>query len=117
MIGSWKMVYADVLEDDSIQTKDLTHTAFIKIINQTHFAFFNQSEHGNDLFYSGAGTYVLEDNTYTETLDYTTDNHLKSQKFIFKVQFIGDTLVQSGVEQIETAGINRTITEKYIRIN
>jgi hypothetical protein len=29
---------------------------------------------------------------------------------------IGDTLIQSGVEVIESEGVNRKNTEKYIRI-
>ena len=31
--GSWKLVYADIRENDSIQIKDLSQTDFIKIIN------------------------------------------------------------------------------------
>ncbi len=42
IIGTWKMVYADIKENDSLQIKDLTKSTFVKIINESHFAFFNQ---------------------------------------------------------------------------
>ncbi len=42
--GTWKLVYADIRENDSLQVKDLSKTDFIKIINKTHFAFFNQKK-------------------------------------------------------------------------
>ena len=39
--GTWKMTYAEIRENDSVQVKDLSSTDFIKILNKSHFAFFN----------------------------------------------------------------------------
>jgi len=36
------MVYAEIIENDSLKLKDLSNTSFIKIINKSHFSFFNQ---------------------------------------------------------------------------
>lgn len=115
--GTWKMVAAEIIENDSIQTKDLSNTTFIKIINTTHFSFFNQENSGNKNFYSGAGSYVLRGNAYTETLNFTNIEAFKNQQFSFRLTFKGDTLIQSGIEEVSTAGINRTIIEKYIKLN
>ncbi|WP_066222385.1 hypothetical protein [Formosa haliotis] len=115
--GTWKLVYAEIIENDSIQIKDLENTEFIKIINDSHFAFFNQNKTDTTNFYSGAGTYVLNGNTYNEVLSFTESQNLKNHKFSFKIQISGDTLIQSGIERIKAAGIDRTITEKYIKIN
>ena len=115
--GTWKLIYAEIIENDSIKIKDLKHTEFIKIITDSHFAFFNQNTNNTANFYSGAGTYVLNGTTYQEVLNYTAAEAIKNHKFSFTIQIKGDTLIQSGIEKIEAAGIDRTITEKYIKIN
>ena len=35
--GTWKMVYAEIIENDSLKLKDLSNTSFIKIINKSFF--------------------------------------------------------------------------------
>jgi len=116
IVGTWKLVYAATNENDSITIKDLSNTQFIKIINETHFAFFNQQNDGNENYYSGAGTYTLTDNDYEETLSFTSVEAIKNHRFSFNIQIKEDSLIQSGVELIKEAGIDRTIVEKYIRI-
>lgn len=115
--GTWKMIYAEIVENDSVKLKDLSSTRFIKIINKTHFSFFNQEIKGNKNFYSGAGSYVLEGEKYTETLSFTAMETIKNHQFSFKVIIKGDTLIQSGIEKVKAAGINRFIIEKYIKLN
>ena len=115
--GTWKMVYAEVIESDSIQIKNLEHTEFIKIFNESNFAFFNQNSNNSENFYSGAGTYRLKGNDYQETLSYTSSEDIRNHTFSFKIKIKGDTLIQTGLEKIEAAGINRIVTEKYIKIN
>ena len=114
--GSWKMVYAEMIENDSLKLKDLSNTTFIKIINRSHFSFFNQENTGNKNFYSGAGSYILKDNNYKETLEFTTVEAIKNHQFSFQIEIKGDTLIQSGIEKVEAAGINRQIVEKYIKL-
>lgn len=116
LIGTWKMVYAETKEQDSIKIKDLTSARFIKIINDSHFAFFNQPKDGSKNFYGGGGTYTLNGKRYIETLSYTSVEAIKNHKFPFIVQIKGDTLIQSGLEEVKAAGIKREIIEKYIRL-
>lgn len=116
IVGTWKLVYAETNENDSIKIKDLSNTQFIKIINDTHFAFFNQQNDGNKNYYGGAGTYTLSNKDYEETLSFTSVEAIKNHRFPFKLHIKGDSLIQSGLELIKEAGIDRTITEKYIRI-
>lgn len=115
--GTWEMVYAETIENDSIKIKNLANTRFIKIINQDHFAFFNQQSGINENFYGGAGTYSLKGKTYIETLEFTSVKAIKNHAFSFNIELKGDSLIQTGLEQIKEAGINRQITEKYIKIN
>ncbi len=117
LIGTWKMVYAEIKENDSVKIKDLTSTDFIKIINESHFAFFNQEKHGSQNFYGGAGTYTLNGKRYIETLRYTSVEAIKNHEFPFTVQIKGDTLIQSGLEDVKEAGIHREIIEKYVKLH
>ena len=115
--GTWKLIYAETKQGDSIKIKALSNTDFIKIINASHFAFINQDYDNVEGFYSGGGTYTFEENQYVETLSYTSVEIIRNHEFPFTVSIKGDTLIQSGIEDIKEAGINREITEKYIKIN
>lgn len=116
ILGSWKLVYGETKEGDSTKIKDLANTEFIKIINEDHFAFFNQPKQGEEGFYGGGGTYTLTDQNYREVLQYIGVEALRGHEFSFEVEIKGDTLVQSGIEDVPEAGIKRFVTEKYIRI-
>ena len=114
--GSWKLVYADILENDSLQIKDLSNTDFIKIINRTHFAFFNQDRETSDNFMAGGGSYTFDGGSYKETLNFIASPDYRGHVFPFEVEIKGDSLIQKGHEKIEEAGLDRYIVEKYIRI-
>lgn len=114
--GTWKMIYAETLEKDKLKIKNLEHTSFIKIINNSHFAFFNQSEEDSANFYSGGGSYDFDGSNYQENLLYTNAKNLRNHTFSFQVNIKEDTLTQEGIEHIKDAGIHRKIIEKYIRI-
>ena len=115
--GTWKMVYAEMIENDSLKLKDLSNTTFIKIINNSHFSFFNQENDSNKNFYGGAGTYTLEGSNYIETLNFTGEEAIKNHVFPFLIEVKGDTLIQFGTEKVEAEGIDRKIIEKYIKLN
>lgn len=116
IIGTWKLLYGETKTNDSIEVKDLSNTAFIKILNNNHFAFFNQKNGTSEGFYGGGGSYSLEGSVYTETLNYLSVEEIRGHEFVFNVEFKGDTLIQSGIEDVPDAGIKRFILEKYIRI-
>lgn len=117
IVGTWELVYAETIENDSLEIKNLTNTRFIKIINNSHFSFFNQDKNSSENFYGGAGTYTISGNDYAETLQFTSTEALRNHRFPFKVEFKGDTLIQSGLEEVKAAGLKRKITEKYIKLN
>ncbi|MGI9532381.1 hypothetical protein [Lutimonas sp.] len=114
--GSWKLVYAHIKEQDSIQVKDLNKTEFIKIINESHFAFFDQGKGSDETFTAGGGTYTYDGEDYIETLDFINAPAYRGHVFPFKAEVKGDSLIQQGHEKIEEAGLDRYILEKYIRI-
>jgi hypothetical protein len=120
--GTWKLLTGTLIEKgDTTITDYTTNLSFIKIINDTHFSFTNHDlNHGKDsattAFSAGAGTYTLKDSTYTEHLEYCNAREWEGHDFTFTIEIKGDTLVQKGIEKIESQGIDRLNIEKYVRV-
>jgi hypothetical protein len=119
IIGTWRLISAETTEKDSTFSTFNPKTKMIKIINDTHFAFFNHDlNNGKDsaaVFFGGGGKYSLKDSIYTEDLEYFNNRQWENGKFEFIVKIKNDTLTQKGIEKVEKLGINRIITEKYVR--
>jgi hypothetical protein len=119
--GTWQLVYGTLIEKgDTTITQYSKNVSFIKIINDTHFAFLQHDlKKGQDsaaVFVAGGGRYSLTDSTYTEHLEYCSARNWEGNDFKFTISVKGDTLIQSGIEKVESEGINRINIEKYIRI-
>ncbi|WP_264524910.1 hypothetical protein [Flavobacterium sp. N502536] len=117
--GTWRLISAETTEKDSSFSTFNPKTKMIKIINDTHFAFFNHDlNNGKDstaLFFGGGGKYTLKDSTYTENLEYFNNRQWENNTFKFVIKIKNDTLIQKGIEKIEKLGVDRIITEKYVR--
>jgi hypothetical protein len=119
--GTWKLLTGTLIEKGDTTVTDYTKgIEFIKIINDTHFAFLSHDlSKGNDsaaLFSAGGGKYSLKDNLYTEHLEYCNDRQWEGNDFQFTVTINNDTLTQQGVEKIDSLGVNRINTERYMRM-
>jgi len=49
-------------------------------------------------------------------LEYCTAREWEGSDFTFAITIKNDTLIQSGIEKVETAGVNRVNIEKYVRM-
>jgi hypothetical protein len=120
LVGTWRLLTATLIEKGDTTVTDHTKgSSFIKIINDSHFAFLQHDlNKGKDsaVFVSGGGRYSLQGDTYTEQLEYCSAREWEGNDFTFKVTITGDTLVQSGVEKVESAGVDRVNTERYVRV-
>jgi len=120
--GTWKLLTGTLIEKgDTVVTDYTQNKSFIKIINDSHFGFFmHDLNKGKDsaaaAYSSGGGSYTLKDSTYTEHLEYCSAREWESNDFTFTVTIKNDTLIQKGIEKIESEGINRMNIEKYIRL-
>ncbi|QEC70028.1 lipocalin-like domain-containing protein [Panacibacter ginsenosidivorans] len=119
--GTWKLITGITIEkNDSTVTDYTAGKSFIKVINDSHFAFMGHDlTKGKDsaAFYSsGGGKYELNDSTYTEHLEYCNDRQWEGNDFHFTVTINNDTLVQQGIEKIDSIGVNRINIEKYVRV-
>ena len=119
--GTWKLLTGTLIEKGDTTVTDYTKdVSFIKIINDTHFAFLQHSlkdaKDSTSSFDAGSGRYTLKDSTYTEHLEYCKEPEWEGHDFTFTVTIKNDTLTQRGIEKIDSAGINRLNIEKYVRM-
>ena len=120
MPGTWRLITGELIENGhSTITNYTTDVSFIKIINDTHFSFLQHNVYAikdtGSSFTAGGGRYSFQDSTYTEHLEYCNSKEWEGKDFNFTITFRNDTLIQSGIEKIESKGINRLNIEKYVR--
>ena len=119
LTGTWRLISSETTEKDSTFSTFNSKTKMIKIINDSHFAFFNHDlNNGKDssaVFFGGGGKYTLKDSVYTENLEYFNNRQWENNKFEFVVKIKNDTLIQKGIEKVEKLGVDRIIVEKYVR--
>src|SRR4030095_947968 len=119
--GTWRLLVGTLIEKGDTTVTDYTKgREFIKILNDTHFAFLGhdlgKGKKADSSFSCGGGHYSLKDSAYTEHLAYCNDRQWEGNDFHFTVTIHHDTLIQQGVEKIDSIGINRINIEKYVRI-
>lgn len=119
--GTWKLLTGTLIEKgDTVITDYTKGKEFIKIINDTHFAFLshdlNRGKNSDSAFSAGGGDYSLKDSLYTEHLLYCSARQWEGNDFPFTISIYNDTLIQQGVEKIDSIGVNRMNIEKYLRI-
>jgi hypothetical protein len=120
--GTWKLLTGTLIDKGDTTITDYTKAQeFIKIINDTHFAFLshdlNKGKDSAASFSSGGGDYSLQDSMYTEHLVYCNDRQWEGNSFQFTVSIHNDTLIQQGIEKIDSIGVNRMNIERYVRVN
>ncbi len=104
---------------DTTVTWYTKNISFIKIIKDTHFAFLshdpNKGKDSSAMYSSGGGSYSLNDNQYTEHLEYCSDRQWEGNDFSFTITIHNDTLIQKGIQKVADAGVGRLNIEKYVR--
>lgn len=124
LTGTWKLAYSQLIKNgDTSSTYPVKgkEQEMIKIFNGSHFAFFKHDlSKGSDSatadFGSGAGTYTLSGDQYTEHLQYCSFRSWEDQRFSFTLTIKNDTLIQRGIEKIDSLNVNHEIVEAYIRL-
>ena len=88
--GTWKLLSGTIIEnDDTTVTSYTDNVSFIKIINDSHFAFLKHPLAGNKdstiAFDAGGGSYTLQDSIYTERLEYHKAKEWENNDFKFTI--------------------------------
>jgi hypothetical protein len=120
--GTWKLISNQIIEkgDTTIAYPVKGRgEVMLKIFNDTHFTFFKhdtkQGKVKEPVYDSGAGTYKLVGNDYTENLEFCNYREWENHDFKFKLSIHNDTLIQRGIERIDSLKVNREIIETYVR--
>lgn len=121
MQGTWKLLSGTLIEKGDTTVTDYTKDlSFIKIINADHFAFLSHDTKGGKdsaaMFSAGGGDYTLKDSSYTEHLVYCNAREWEGNSFNFTIKISNDTLIQQGIEKIDSLNVNRLNIEKYVRL-
>jgi hypothetical protein len=122
LVGTWALVSGQtIIKNDTIFADYTKGKKMIKIINATHFAFLRHDlNHGKDSttadYAAGGGTYTLVGDEYTENLEYFNDRNWEGHTFHFKVRVSNDTLIQTGIEKLDSLGIDQKIIERYVKV-
>jgi hypothetical protein len=120
LAGTWQLHSSQIIEKgDTINTFPVKDQEMIKSFTDTHFTFMKhdtrQGKGDSAVFDAGAGTYTLKGDDYTEKLQYCNAREWENHDFHFKLRISGDTIVQTGVEKIDSLGIDREIREVYVK--
>jgi hypothetical protein len=121
LIGTWHLISSkSIKKGDTVVTTPPKDQEMVKIFNGTDFAFFTHDKKAGKVatpvFDSGSGTYTLLGNNYTEHLAYCNYRDWENRNFKFTVQFKHDTLIQRGIEKIDSLKIDREIIETYVKL-
>jgi hypothetical protein len=123
LTGTWKLAYSTLIKDgDTSSTYPVPGhpDEMIKIFNGSHFSFFKHDlQKGHDStaeFSAGAGTYTLAGDKYEEHLQYCNARGWEDKHFSFTVTLQHDTLIQRGIEKIDSLKVNHEIIEAYTRL-
>lgn len=121
IVGTWQLISGTTIENgDTVVTNYKNNVSFIKIINDTHFAFLkhdlSKGKDSSAAYDSGGGSYSLKDSLYTEHLEYCNEREWEGNDFNFTITIKNDTLTQSGIEKVDNAGVNRLNIEKYVKL-
>lgn len=123
IIGTWKLVSSKkIIKKDTVSTYPIKGQSeeMLKMFNGTHFSFFKhdlqKGKTATPIFDSGAGTYALSGNQYSEHLVYCNYRDWENTKFKFTLTLKNNTLIQRGIEKIDSLNINQEIIEIYTKV-
>ncbi|HTQ27378.1 MAG TPA: hypothetical protein VMI35_04585 [Puia sp.] len=119
--GTWRLLSGTTITKGDTTVTDYTKDHnMIKVINDSHFAFLShrvgEPKDSSNQFDAGGGSYTLTGDQYVEHLDFYGDKVWEGKTFTFTVSLHQDTLIQQGLEKVDSAGVNRVIIEKYVRV-
>jgi hypothetical protein len=119
--GTWRLLSSkSIVKNDTTDTSPKKGLETLKIYNDTHFTFFthNTDKSVPATYDSGAGTYTLNGEKYTEHLQYCSEREWENHDFDFTMKLGKDTMQQRGVEKVDSGSvhIDHIIIETYTRV-
>ena len=96
--GTWELVSAKWIfaDTDTVEFPNSEYDREVKMLGKTHLLFIRQDTTNNDLFFSGGGTFALEGNKYTETLEFADWITDIGSTLTYECQFENDMWIMTG---------------------
>jgi hypothetical protein len=99
--GTWRLVSGASKRADTTYDYSKGQYRMIMMIYENHFAFVGRYVRDGDTFDTyGGGTYTLEGNNYTESIDYHSYKPWIGEVIPFEFSVKNDTLIQKGPRKI-----------------
>jgi hypothetical protein len=97
IMGTWQLSLYKYGSGTTDFTEASPNAGRIKLITDTHFTWVHFDKSTNIIHSSAGGTYSLEGNTYTESIDYglAMDSYL-GNKPVYNIKVEGDNLFLTG---------------------
>ena len=115
--GTWELILKKAIYTDTTMTFDISNLRELKIITDSHFVFVMQTADGKEFIGAGGGPYTYEDNTYTETYEFSS--YLETlpigKSIEFSARFEGDKFYQTGMLTDDT-GYEFTMENTFRRV-
>jgi hypothetical protein len=121
LTGTWHLISSkSITKGDTTVTTPSKEEEMVKIFNGSDFAFFThdlkKGKVDKPVFSAGSGTYTLQGDNYAEHLAYCNARDWEGGDFKFTVEFKHDTLIQKGIEKIDSLKIDHEIIETYVKL-
>ena len=121
LTGTWHLISSkSITKGDTTVTTPSKDEEMVKIFNGSDFAFFThdlkKGKVDKPVFSAGSGTYTLQGDNYAEHLAYCNARDWEGGDFKFTVAFKHDTLIQKGIEKIDSLKIDHEIIETYVKL-
>ncbi len=95
--GTWELVSAKWYSDTTmVEFPNSEYDRELKMFGKTHVIFIRQDTTNEDLFFSGGGTYKLEGNKYTETVDFISWGSGIGSICTYECQFRDSMMITTG---------------------
>ena len=126
--GVWEFVSAKITSPDTTMQIEPSNWTQTKVITKSHWVFVAQVPNRAKIsgarsdaelismartFFGGGGTYSLEGDTYTETVQYFSNPNYLSASLSWKIEIKGDQLIQSGTYPAKSIGLEEHDVELY----
>ena len=126
--GVWELVSAKYTSPDETVEVDQSKWTQIKVITKSHFVFAGQEPNrakvsGADTdaeliamarsYFGGGGTYTVEGDTYTETVQYFMNPNYISVSVPYKIEIDGNQFIQSGILPSKSVGLEKPDVKLY----
>ena len=97
LYGTWILESAVFTTEDSVFKEDKSTKKQMKIVTPGHFMFIISNAADNKFVMASGGKAIVNDGTYTEIIEYSSEPEALNKTYRFTAKVVGDTWYHSGM--------------------